>query len=179
MVEAQPVVNPGERLPSLSFLTLSTVEGIVGGANPAELGGQSTWEAKVEKFMHLSNSYSTNHTISGETCYVVDKTLYENLLLAVVARKQNEQMISDVVKRMEEHMGQIESSHDRVTTRAKEAVDEFVLVLNKQCADGIQIRAFAEDEGCPQRDQGHASLIVFFTWQQGLQGRNAVDEASS
>ncbi len=76
----------------------------------------------MENFMRLSHSYSTNHTISGETCYVVDKALYENVLLAVAARKQNEQMISSIVNKMQEHMGQIESSYDRVTTKENEAV---------------------------------------------------------
>ena len=50
----------------------------------------------MEKFMRLSHSYSTSHTISGETCYLVGKALYEHVLLAVAARKQNEQMVSDV-----------------------------------------------------------------------------------
>ncbi len=48
MVEAQPVEPPRDRLPPLSFLTLNTVEGIVGGRNPSEMGGQSTWEEKIE-----------------------------------------------------------------------------------------------------------------------------------
>jgi hypothetical protein len=109
---------------------LSTVEGIVGRTNPSEIGGQSTWEEKMEKFMRLSHSYSTSHTISGETCYVVDKALYINVLLAVAARKQNEQMISNVVNKMQEHIGQIESSYDRVTTRENEAVEDFVQVLS-------------------------------------------------
>jgi hypothetical protein len=104
MIEAQPVGPPRDRLPPLSFLTLSTVEGIVGRTNPSDIGGQFTWEEKMEKFMHLSHSYSTNRTISGETCYVVDKALYENVLLAVAARKQNEQMISNVVNKMQEHI---------------------------------------------------------------------------
>ncbi len=130
MVEAQPVGPPKDRLPPLSFLTLNTVEGIVGRTDSVEMGGQSTWEEKVEKLMRLSHSYSTSHTISGETCYVVDKALYENILLAVAARKQNEQMITRVVNKMQEHVGQIESSCDRVTTRENEAVEDFVQVLS-------------------------------------------------
>jgi hypothetical protein len=38
MVEALLVECAGERMEPLSFLNLITVEGIVGGANPADLG---------------------------------------------------------------------------------------------------------------------------------------------
>ena len=130
MVEAQPVVPPRDRLDPLSFLTLSTVEGIVGGTNPSEIGGQTTWEEKMEKFMRLSHSYSTSHTISGETCYLVDKALYEHVLLAVAARKQNEQMVSNVVSKMQEHIGHMESSCVRVAARENEAVEGFVQILS-------------------------------------------------
>ena len=130
MVEAQPVIPPRDRLAPLSFLTLSTVEGIVGGTGPSEVGEQSTWEEKKEKFMRLSHSYSTSHTISGETCYLVDKALYEHVLLAVAARKQNEQMVSDVASKMQEHIGHMESSCIRVAARENEAVEGFVQILS-------------------------------------------------
>ena len=71
MVEAQPVVPPRDRLDPLSFLTLSTVEGIVGGTNPSEIGGQTTWEEKMEKFMRLSHSYSLHksHDLRGNVLF--------------------------------------------------------------------------------------------------------------
>jgi hypothetical protein len=40
--------------------------------------------------MRLSHSYSSDNTISGEKCYMVDEALYKDILLAVAARKQNE-----------------------------------------------------------------------------------------
>ena len=121
---------PRDRLAPLSFLTLSTVEGIVGGTSPSDVAEQSSWEEKKEKFMRLSHSYSTNHTISGETCYLVDKALYEHVLLAVAARKQNEQMVSDVVSKTQEHIGYMESSCVRVAARENEAVEGFVQILS-------------------------------------------------
>ena len=52
-VEALPVMSAKRRTEPLSFLTLSTVEGIVGGTNPADLVEQTTWNAKLENFMSL------------------------------------------------------------------------------------------------------------------------------
>jgi hypothetical protein len=42
-VEVLSVEGVGERTQPLSFLTLNTVEGIVGGTDPAELAEQSTY----------------------------------------------------------------------------------------------------------------------------------------
>jgi hypothetical protein len=91
-VEVLSVEGVGERTQPFSFLTLSTVEGR--GTKPADLAEQATWEAKVEKFMQLSDTYSTRHaiSISGELCYMVDQQLYKDILLAVAARKQNEKV---------------------------------------------------------------------------------------
>jgi hypothetical protein len=114
------------------------------------------------KFMRLSHSYSTNHMISGETYYVVDEALYENVLLAVAARKQNEQMISSVVNKMQEHMGQIESSYDRVTTKENEAVEDFVQVLsNAQMLFKSRHRE-RKEAVLKEIKEGHASGVVFF-----------------
>ncbi len=63
---------------------------LIGGTDPAELAEQSTWDSKVEKFMRLSDSYSTRHTISGKTYYMVDQQLYKDILLAVANQEQSQ-----------------------------------------------------------------------------------------
>jgi hypothetical protein len=86
-VEAEPVARAPARAEPLSYLALGTVEGIIGSTNPDALPEQtSTWEGKVEKYMRLSHSYSSDNTISGEKCYMVDEALYKDILLAVAAR---------------------------------------------------------------------------------------------
>jgi hypothetical protein len=55
--------------------------------------------------MLLSESYSTRHIISGETCYMVDPQLYKDILLAVAARKQNERVYVESIEQLERHMG--------------------------------------------------------------------------
>ncbi len=85
-VEILDVEGVEERTQPFSFLTLSTVEGIVGSTRPADLAEQSTWDSKVEKFMRLSDTYSTRHTISGELCYMVDQELYKDILLCLQLR---------------------------------------------------------------------------------------------
>ncbi len=108
-----------ERTQPFSFLTLSTVEGIVGSTRPADLAEQSTWDSKVEKFMRLSDTYSTRHTISGELCYMVDQELYKDILLAVAARKQNEKVYEASIEQLDRHMGHIESSHSYASNKQR------------------------------------------------------------
>jgi hypothetical protein len=65
-VEAMPVMGPERRAEPLYFLTLGTVEGIVGSTSQADhLTEQTTWNAKLEKFMSLSETYSPSNTISN------------------------------------------------------------------------------------------------------------------
>ncbi len=98
-MEAEPVARAPVRAEPLSYLNLGAVEGIVGSTNPDALQEQtSSWEGKVEKFMRLSHTYSSNNTISGEKCYMVDESLYKDILLAVAARKQNESTLSSSKK---------------------------------------------------------------------------------
>ncbi len=81
-VEAKPVARAPARAEPLSYLTLGTVEGIIGSTNPDTLQEQtSSWEGKVEKYMRLSHSYSSENTISGEKCYMVNEALYKDILL--------------------------------------------------------------------------------------------------
>jgi hypothetical protein len=109
------------------YLTLGTVEGIIGSTNPDALQEQtSSWEGKVEKYMRLSHSYSSDSTISGEKCYMVDEALYKDILLAVAARKQNESTLSSASENLEQHLGQIENSHKRTIQRENVAIEQFV-----------------------------------------------------
>jgi hypothetical protein len=104
-VEAQPVERAPRRNEPLSFLTLGTVEGIVGSADPGTVQEQTSWEGKMEKFMNLSHTYSSDNTISGEKCYMIDEALYKNILLAVAeARKQNELALTIASAKLEQHM---------------------------------------------------------------------------
>jgi hypothetical protein len=61
--------------------------------------------------MRWSHSYSSDNTISGEKCYMVDEALYKDILLAVAARKQNESTLSFASEKLEQHLGRIENSH--------------------------------------------------------------------
>ena len=126
-VEAEPVARAPARAEPLSYLTLGTVEGIVGSVNPDELPEQTpTWEGKMEKFMRLSHTYSSDNTISGEKCYMVDEALYKDILLAVAARRQNECTLSSASEKLEQHLGLIEDSHKRVIQRENDAIEQFV-----------------------------------------------------
>jgi hypothetical protein len=58
----------------------------------------------MEKYMRLSHSYSSDTTISGEKCYMVDELLYRDILLAVTARKQNESTLSSASEKLEQHI---------------------------------------------------------------------------
>jgi hypothetical protein len=126
-VEAQPVAGApaSVRAEPLSFLTLGTVEGIVGSTSPDALQEQTSWQGKVEKYMRLSHIYSSDNTISGEKCYMVDEALYKDILLAVAARKQNESTLSSASEKLEQHKSQIEDSPNRVIQREKEVIDQF------------------------------------------------------
>jgi hypothetical protein len=126
-VEAEPVARTPVRAEPLSYLTLGPVEGIVASTDPDALQEQtSSWEGKVEKFVRLSHSYSSDNTISGEKCYMVDEALYKDILLAVAARKQNESTLSSASEKLEQHLGQIEDSHNRVIQRENDAEELFV-----------------------------------------------------
>ncbi len=76
--------------------------------------------------MRLSHSYSSDNTISGEKCYMVDEALYKGILLAVAARKQNESTLSSTSEKLEQHLGRIEDSHNRVIQRENDAIEQFV-----------------------------------------------------
>jgi hypothetical protein len=76
--------------------------------------------------MRLSHTYSSDNTISGEKCYMVDEALYKDILLTVAARKQNESALASASEKLEQHISQIEDSHNRVILREKEVIDQFV-----------------------------------------------------
>ncbi len=73
------------RAEPLSFMTLQTVEGTIDSTDTDAAQGQTSWESKMEKFVNLSQAYSSDNTVTGEMCYMVDKELYRNILLAVAA----------------------------------------------------------------------------------------------
>jgi hypothetical protein len=126
-VEAEPVARAPARAEPLSYLTLGTVEGIIGSAYPDALTEQtSTWEGKVKKYMRLSHSYSSDNTISREKCYMVDEALYKDILLAVAARTQNESTLASASEKLEQHLVQIEDSHKRIIQRENVVIEQFV-----------------------------------------------------
>jgi hypothetical protein len=132
MVEAQPIVQVATEAEPLSFLTLASVEGII-GSTEAHVGSaleRSTWNDKVDKFMRLSAAYSSDRTVSGERCYMIDCALFKDLLLAVSARKQNEHLMSAAAEKLEQQIGKIMSSQDRITQREKEFLESFNQDMN-------------------------------------------------
>ncbi len=130
MVEAQPIVSMAGGTEPLAFLTLASVEGIIGSSEVGIALEQTTWNDKMEKFMRLSVAYSSDRTVSGERCYMVDSALFKELLLAVSARKQNEHLMSAVAEKLEQHIGQIMSSQDMITQREKESLADFNADMN-------------------------------------------------
>ena len=87
-IEAQHVELAPRRAEPLSFMTLQTVERIIESSDLDADQGQNSWEAKTNKFVGLGHAYSSVNTVSGETCYMIDGQLYQNILLAVAAKKQ-------------------------------------------------------------------------------------------
>jgi len=79
----------------------------------------------VKKYIRLSHSYSSDNTISGEKCYMVDEALYKDILLAVAAQTQNENTLASAAK-LEQHLEQIEDSHKRIIQRENVVIEQFV-----------------------------------------------------
>jgi hypothetical protein len=129
-VEALHVEVAPRRAEPLSFMTLQTVEGIVGSMEFCTPQGQTSWESKMEKFLNLGHAYSSTNTVTGEKCYMVDEALYRDILLAVAARKQNEQLLAATSERFEQHMVQIDGSNERVIQREKEALEQMAQRIN-------------------------------------------------
>jgi hypothetical protein len=84
----------------------------------------SSWEGKVEKYMRLSHSYSSDNTISGEKCYMVDEALYKDILLAVAVRRQNESTLTSASEKLEQHLVRIEDSHKRIIQREGVVIEQ-------------------------------------------------------
>jgi hypothetical protein len=129
-VEAHHVEIAPRQAEPLSFMTLQTVEGIVGSMEFCTPQGQTSWESKMEKFLNLGHAYSSENTVTGEKCYMVDEALYRDILLAVAARKQNEQLLAAASERFEQHMEQIDGSNERVIQREKEAMEQMAQRIN-------------------------------------------------
>jgi hypothetical protein len=129
-VEAHHVEMAPRQAEPLSFMTLQTVEGIVGSMEFCTPQGQTSWESKMEKFLNLGHAYSSENTETGEKCYMVDEALYRDILLAVAARKQNEQLLAATSERFEQHMEQIDGSNERVIQREKDAMEQMAQRIN-------------------------------------------------
>ena len=74
---------------------------------------------------------------------MVNEALYRDILLAVAARKQNESTLSSAIEKLEQHMSQIEDSHNRVMQREKDAIDQFVAGITlsqEQIRSGHSVR---------------------------------------
>jgi hypothetical protein len=65
-VEALHVDVAPRQAEPLSFMTLQTVEGIVGSMEFCTPQGQTLWESKMEKFLNLGHAYSSENTVTGE-----------------------------------------------------------------------------------------------------------------
>ncbi len=78
-VVAHPVEVASRGTEPLSFLTLQTVEGIVGSTDFSTPQGQTSWESKMEKCVGLGHTYSSVSTVTRENCYMVDELLYKDI----------------------------------------------------------------------------------------------------
>jgi hypothetical protein len=124
-IVAHPVEVASRITEPLSYLALQTVEEIVGSTDFDAPQGQTSWESKMEKFVRLGHTYSSVNTVTGEKCYMVDEALYKDILLAVTARKQNENLLAAATEKLEQHIDQIESSNERVLRREKDAIEQM------------------------------------------------------
>ncbi len=106
-IEASQVKVASERAEPLSFLTLQTVEGIVDSTDIEISDGRNSCESKMEKLISLGEGYSSTNTMTGEKCYMVDESLFRNILLAVAARKQNEQSLVAATEKLEQHIERV------------------------------------------------------------------------
>jgi hypothetical protein len=111
-------------------MTLQTVDGIVSSMDFCASQGQTSWESKMEKFLTLRHAYSSTNTVTGEKCYMVDEALYRDILLAVTARRQNEQLLAAPSERFEQHIEQIAGSNERVIQREKDAMEQMAQRMN-------------------------------------------------
>jgi hypothetical protein len=130
-IEAHHVEVAPPRAEPLSFLTLETVEGIVGSTDVEAQEGQTSWESRMEKFIGLGDAYSSVNTHSGEKCCMVDGALYTGILLAVAARRQNERSMATATEKLEQHIEQIGSSNERVLQGEKDALERMARRMNK------------------------------------------------
>jgi chromosome segregation ATPase len=74
---------------------------------------------------------------------MVDEALYKDILLAVAARNQNQQILLAAAEQLESHISQIEDSHERISEREKLSIGSFVRVLtntHSQLSAGHQAR---------------------------------------
>jgi hypothetical protein len=86
----------------------------------------------MEKFVNLGHAYSSVNTVTGEICYMVDSALYKDILLAVAARKQNEQILIAASERVEQHnIEQIAGSNERIIQREKHAIEQMAQRMNE------------------------------------------------
>jgi hypothetical protein len=61
---------------------------------------------------------------------MVDEALYKDILLAVAARKQNEQMLAAASAKFEQHIEQIAGSNERVLQREKDTIEQMAQKMN-------------------------------------------------
>jgi hypothetical protein len=62
---------------------------------------------------------------------MVDSALYKDILLAVAARKQNEQILIAASEKMEQHIEQIAGSNERIIRREKHALEQMAQRMNE------------------------------------------------
>jgi hypothetical protein len=84
----------------------------------------------MEKFVNLGHTYSSGNTVTGERCYMVDAALYRDILLAVAARTQNEQLLVAASEKFEQHIEQIAGSNEHVMQREKDAIEQMAQRMN-------------------------------------------------
>jgi hypothetical protein len=130
-VDAQQVELVPRRAEPLSFMTLQTVEGIIDSTDFDAAQGQTSWESKMEKFVGLGHAYSSVNTVTGEPCYMVDKELYRNILLAVAAKKQNEVYLATAAEKLEQHIEQIGSSNERIMKGESDMLERMSQRMNE------------------------------------------------
>jgi hypothetical protein len=155
-IEAHQVDVATTRAKPLSFLTLETVKGIVGSTDFEVQEGRTSWEeSKMEKCIGLGDAYSSMNTLTGEKCYMVDRALYRDILLAVAARKQNERSLVAATEKLEQHIGQIESSNERVLQVEKDALEKMAQRMNNSY---LSIRDEHQTRMNHERNQGTQRL---------------------
>ncbi len=91
------------------------------------LSGTSGTDFMGKQDGEISKS-GTRVLFDKHACYMVDEALYRDILLAMAARSQNEQLLAAASERFEQYIEQIVDSNERIIQREKNAMEQLLVL---------------------------------------------------